>query len=104
MLTGEGHEGKIYELTGDAAITQPELAAEITAQSGTQVVFVSRSEQEYAKALEGFGLPAELAADLAQAGVAISQGALAETTDTLATLIGRPTTTLAQAVARALAK
>jgi len=104
VLTGEGHEGKVYELTGDVAITQTELAAEVSAQSGKPVVFAPLSEQEYAKALEGFGLPAELAAALAQADVAISQGALAETTDTLATLIGRPTTTLKAAVAQALGK
>ena len=104
VLTTEGHEGKVYELTGDVAITQAEFAAEISAQSGKQVVFTLLSEQDYAKALEGFGLPAAITGGLAQADVAISQGALAETTDTLATLIGRPTTTLAQAVARALAK
>jgi NAD(P)H dehydrogenase (quinone) len=104
VLTGEGHEGRIYELTGDAAITQAELAAEISAQSGRQVVFTSLPEQEYAKALEGFGVPAAITGDLAQADVAISRGALAETTDTLSTLIGRPATTLAEAVAQALGR
>lgn len=104
VLTGEGHEGEVYELTGDVAITQAELAAEVSAQSGKQVVFAPLTEQEYAKALEGFGLPAELAAALAQADVAISQGALAETTGTLAKLIGRPTTTVTEAVAQALGK
>jgi len=104
VLAGEGHEGEVYELTGDVAITQAELAAEVSAQSGKQVVFAPLPAQEYAKALEGFGLPAELAAALAQADVAISQGALAETTGTLAKLIGRPTTTVAEAVAQALGK
>ncbi len=102
VLTGEGHEGKVYELTGDVAIANAALAAEVTAQSGKQVGYASLPEQEYAKALEGFGLPAEVAADLAQADVAISQGALSAATDALSTLIGRPTTTVAAAVARAL--
>ena len=102
VLTGDGHEGKVYELTGDRAVSQAELAAEVSAQSGKPVVFAAMSEEEFQKALEGFGLPAELAAMLAQADTAISQGALAETTDTLSTLIGRPTTTLAEAVAQAL--
>jgi NAD(P)H dehydrogenase (quinone) len=102
VLTGEGHEGKVYELTGDVAIANAALAAEVTAQSGKQVAYASLPEQEYAKALEGFGLPAEVAADLAQADVAISQGALSGATDTLSTLIGRPTTTVAAAVAQAL--
>lgn len=102
VLTGENHQGKVYELTGDRAISQAELAAEVSAQSGKQVVFAPLPQEEYQKALEGFGLPAELAASLAQADTAISQGALAETTDTLSTLIGRPTTTVAEAVAQAL--
>ena len=102
VLTGEGHEGKVYELSGDVALANAALAAEVTAQSGKQVVYASLPEQEYAKALEGFGLPAEVAADLAQADVAISEGALSEATDTLSTLIGRPTTTVAEAVAQAL--
>ena len=104
MLTTQGHQGKVYELTGDVAITQPEFAAEISAQSGKPVVYTVLSKQEYAKALEGFGVPAARTGELAQADVAISRGALAETTDTLATLIGRPTTTLAEAVAQALGK
>jgi len=102
VLTGEGHEGKVYELTGDVAIANAALAAEVTAQSGKQVGYASLPEQEYAKALEGFGLPAEVAADLAQADVAISEGALSEATDSLSTLIGRPTTTVAAAVTQAL--
>ncbi|HWG26989.1 SDR family oxidoreductase [Actinospica sp.] len=102
VLAGEGHEGKTYELTGDVAVANAEIAAEVSAQSGKQVEYASLPEQEYAKALEGFGLPAELAAALAQADVAISRGALAETTDTLSTLIGRPTSTVAEAVAQAL--
>ena len=104
VLSGAGHEGKVYELTGDEALTPPEFAAEISAQSGKPVVYTVLSEQQYAKALEGFGVPAARTGELAQADVAISHGALAETTDTLATLIGRPTTTVAEAVAQALGK
>jgi len=102
VLTGEGHEGKVYELSGDVAIANAEIAAEVSAQSGKQVGYVTLPEQEYAKALEGFGIPAAIAVELAQADVAISAGALADATDTLKTLIGRPTTTVAEAVAQAL--
>lgn len=102
VLAGEGHEGKVYELSGDVALTNAQIAAEVTAQSGKQVSYASLPQQEYAKALEGFGLPSSIAADLAQADVAISEGALADATDTLSTLIGRPTTTIAAAVAQAL--
>jgi NAD(P)H dehydrogenase (quinone) len=102
VLTGEGHEGKVYELTGDTAITQADLAAEVTRQSGTQVGYVDLPQAEYHKALAGFGLPEFLAAALSDADVRIAGGALAATTGTLSELIGRPTTTVAEAVAQAL--
>lgn len=103
VLASEGHEGKAYELTGDVAITQAELAAEVSRQSGKEVRFQNLSEADYQKALEGFGLPPFLAGALAEADVRIAEGALAETTDTLAKLIGRPATTPAEAVEQALA-
>lgn len=104
VLTTEGHENKVYELTGDSAITLAELAAETGKQAGQDVAHVSLPQDEYQKALEGFGVPAFLAEMLADADAQISKGALADTTGTLSSLIGRPTTTTAQAVAAALAK
>ena len=104
VLTGAGHEGKVYELTGDAAITQAELAAEVSRQAGRPVHYVDQSQDEYRKTLEGFGLPEFLVLALADADARIAEGALATTTDTLATLLGRPTTTLAEAVSRALGR
>ncbi|HET9170913.1 MAG TPA: SDR family oxidoreductase [Actinospica sp.] len=102
VLAGEGHEGKTYELNGDVAVTNTEIAAEVSAQSGKPVAYAPMSEEEFAKTLEGFGLPAAFAGELAQADFAISQGALSETTGDLKALIGRPTTTAAEAVAQAL--
>ncbi len=102
VLTGEGHQGQVYELTGDVAITGAELAAEVSRQVGKEIGYVSLPEAEYAQALAGFGLPQFLAEALADADVRISEGALAATTDTLSTLLGRPTTTVAEAVAQAL--
>lgn len=104
VLTTEGHEGRVYELTGDTAITLADLAAETAKQAGKDVAHVSLPQDEYQKALEGFGLPGFLAEMLAEADVRISEGALADTTSTLSTLIGRPTTTVEQAVAAALAQ
>jgi len=104
VLTGDGHEGNAYELTGDVAITQAELAAEVSRQSGKDVRYQDLSEADYRQALEGFGLPPFLAEDLAEADARIAEGALAATSDKLAKLIGRPTTTLTEAVAQALAR
>jgi glycine/D-amino acid oxidase-like deaminating enzyme len=62
----------------------------------------SHLEADYATALEGAGLPKGLAAALASYDVSASQGALYGTERTLSELIGRPTTTLAVSVERAL--
>lgn len=102
-LTGTGHEGVTYELAGDHAWTLKELAAEVSHQSGKQVIYQDLPEAEYAKALVGFGLPEGLAAAIASWDVGASRGALFSEDKTLSRLIGRPTTPLQQAVAQALA-
>jgi NAD(P)H dehydrogenase (quinone) len=102
IATTEGHEGRVYELTGDRNFSYAEIAAEVSRQAGKDVAAVNLSPADYQASLEGFGLPAFLAEGLADADVKISQGALEETTDTLRTLIGRPTTSVADAVAEAL--
>lgn len=103
VLTTEGHEGKTYELTGDTAIGYAELAAEVSRQAGKEVVFANLPQADYQAALAGFGLPGFLAEMLAEADARIAEGALADTTDTLSTLIGHPTATVQEAVAAALA-
>jgi NAD(P)H dehydrogenase (quinone) len=104
VLTTEGHQGKAYELTGDTAVSYAELAAEVSRQAGKEVAFTNLPQADYQAALAGFGLPEFLAEMLAEADARISEGALADTTDTLATLIGHPTTAVGEAVAEALAK
>lgn len=102
-LTGEGHEGKTYELAGDDAHTLADLAAEISRQTGKTVPYKNLPEAEYAAALVGFGLPEGLAKAIAGWDVAgASKGALFDDGRQLSRLIGRPTTPLSAAVADAL--
>lgn len=103
VLTGQGHEGKIYELAGDTAYTLAELAAEISSQSGKSIGYRSIPEAAYAAALVKAGLPEGFAAALASWDVAASQGALFDDSRQLSALIGHPTTPLAQSVKAALA-
>lgn len=102
VATGTGHANTTYELAGDTAWTLSDLAAEVSAQSGSNVVYTDLPEAEYAKALAGFGLPEGLAAAIASWDVGAAQGALYSDDRTLSRLIGRPTTPLKQAVADAL--
>ncbi|WP_375689462.1 SDR family oxidoreductase [Pseudooceanicola sp. LIPI14-2-Ac024] len=103
VLTGSGHAGKTYELAGDGDFTLADLAAEITAQSGTPVVYTDLPAPEYAKVLEGVGLDAGLAGAIAGWDADAANGALQSDDGTLSRLIGRPTTPLSEVVKAALA-
>lgn len=98
-----GHENKVYELAGDTGFTGADLAAEVGRQAGKPVGYVNLPEADYAKALEGFGLPAEFAAILADSDAQTAKGALFDDSKTLSRLIGHPTTPLTATVAAALA-
>lgn len=99
VLTGSGHEGKVYELAGDEAWTMTDLAAEIARQSGKSIAYVNMPEKEYAAALLGLGLPEPLAHAFAGWDTAISKDDLLEEGHQLSTLTGKPTTPLSTIVA-----
>ncbi|MGG8083309.1 SDR family oxidoreductase [Klebsiella aerogenes] len=98
VIAGEGHAGKVYELAGDNAWTLSELAAELSKQSGKNVVYQNLSEADFAAALKNVGLPAGLADMLADSDTGASKGGLFDDSRTLSKLIGRPTTSLADSV------
>lgn len=102
VLTGSGHEGRTYELAGDESWTLTDLAAELSRQSGRQIVYRNLPEEDYAAALASFGLPAAAARAYAGYDVAASQGALFDDGHQLSKLIGRPTTPMSVSVAEAL--
>lgn len=99
VLTGQGHEGKTYELAGDTSWTLADLAAEISRQSGRAVAVRNLPEAEYASTLAGFGLPLPLAKSIAGWDTATARGALFDEGRQLSRLIGRPTTPLSATVA-----
>jgi NAD(P)H dehydrogenase (quinone) len=102
VLTGEGHEGKAYELGGDHSFTLPELAAEITRQTGTEVAYRDLPVEEYTQVLVGAGLPEQAAAVFADSDRGIARGELLVESGDLSRLAGRPTTSLADGLAAAL--
>jgi NAD(P)H dehydrogenase (quinone) len=104
VLAGEGHDNEVYELGGDQPFTMAELAAEVSRQSGKEVVYRDLPPQEYARALVGVGLPEGYAQVLAGCDVSVKEGKLLVETGDLGRLIGRPTTALADAVAAGLAR
>jgi NAD(P)H dehydrogenase (quinone) len=98
VLTGDGHEGATYEL-GGPSYTLAELAATITRVTGTTVTYQDLPEAEYAATLrEHAGLDEGTAAFVAGLDAAIARGELDVPTTDLETLLGRPTTALADAI------
>ncbi|MFD9971639.1 SDR family oxidoreductase [Streptomyces sp. NPDC059011] len=103
VLTGEGHLGQAYELSGDTAWSQAEYAAEVAKQSGREIVHRNVAAETRLQILTGAGVPAPFAAILVDVDRAVERGLLARGDGDLARLIGRPTTPLAETVATALA-
>jgi NAD(P)H dehydrogenase (quinone) len=102
VVAQDGHAGKVYELGGDEAFTMAELAAEVSRQSGREIAYADLPAEEYVKVLVGAGLPEAFAGILADSDVGVSRGELYTDSKDLSTLIGRPTTPLADALAPAV--
>jgi NAD(P)H dehydrogenase (quinone) len=104
VLAGTGHAGRAYELGGDRAFTMAELTAEISAQTGRDVSYRDLPVAEYAQVLVGAGLPEPAAGILADSDRGLARGDLLVQGGDLRRLIGRPSTTLRDAVADALSR
>ncbi|MFE3524036.1 SDR family oxidoreductase [Streptomyces sp. NPDC059161] len=103
VLTGDGHLGRAYELSGDVAWSLAEYAAEVAAASGKAISYTPLTPEAHLAVLTGAGVPAAFAEILVDVDHAIERGLLAATSGDLARLIGRPTTPLAASVRAAVA-
>ncbi|MEU3094905.1 SDR family oxidoreductase [Streptomyces sp. NPDC006967] len=102
VLTGEGHENKTYELGGDEAWSFAEYAAELSRQTGREIVYNAVTPEALTGILAGAGVPGPMAAVLAGLDVSIEKGELVVDSGDLSRLAGRPATPIAEAVAAAL--
>ncbi|MBS2532781.1 SDR family oxidoreductase [Catenulispora sp. NF23] len=102
ILSTEGHVGKVYDLAGDEAFTMAELAATVADRTGRPITYTDLPAEQFAAALAGAGVPADVAHVLADADLGLGRGELFSDSGDLSRLIGRPTTTLAAAIEEAL--
>ncbi|MEU6969206.1 SDR family oxidoreductase [Kitasatospora aureofaciens] len=102
VLLDGSEQNRAYELSGDAAWSLPELAAELTKASGEPVGHRDVTPAEHLDVLVGAGLPQGFAEALVDVDAGIARGELAGTSGDLARLIGRPTVPLAESVRAAL--
>ncbi len=103
VLTGNNHEGKVYELAGDEAYTLTEFAAAISKHSGKTIPYNNLPEKDYAALLQSFGLPEMFAQAIASWDTSASTGDLFDDSRQLSTLIGRATTPMSVTVQETIA-
>jgi NAD(P)H dehydrogenase (quinone) len=94
--------GKTYELAGNHPWTMAEFAEEVSRQAGKPVQYVNQSESDYAKTLEGVGLPPPVASMLASTSYLAGHGELYSESKDLSELAGRPSTPIGETIADAL--
>ena len=101
VLLSDDAAGQVYELGGDDAFTLAELASTIAEVTGKPVAHHDLSGEQHRELLLGAGLPAAVADVFADIDRGIANGDLHVTTGDLGRLLGRPTTTLDEAVRQA---
>jgi uncharacterized protein YbjT (DUF2867 family) len=88
VLTGSGHEGRSYVLTGAQAITYEQAARELSAASGRPIALDDVADDVARHAMLDEGHPPWLVDNFIRLFGYLRQGAAARATDTLASLTG----------------
>jgi NAD(P)H dehydrogenase (quinone) len=88
-LTGEGHEDRVYDITGPELVTQAQFAALISDITGRPVTAVAIDDDEATRNLTAVGVPADAAMAYASFGTAIREGVLDVVSTDVETLTGR---------------
>ncbi|GAA5056004.1 NAD(P)H dehydrogenase (quinone) [Thermocatellispora tengchongensis] len=95
VLTQDGHEDRVYDVTGPEALTAADLAALAGEVGGRPVEPVALDDDAMAAGLRAAGAPEEAAELVVSFGAATRLGFLAHVSSTVADLTGRPATPLA---------
>jgi NAD(P)H dehydrogenase (quinone) len=101
VLIGEGHENKIYELSGKL-LTQNELASALGEVLGKEVLVQQVNDATYADILKGVGVPDFVVPILAAIQQGIREGTLEIASDDFEKLLGRPATPIREALAQVI--
>src|SRR6478609_1760313 len=102
VLTQLISENKTCELAGDQSFSMAELASEVSRQIGRVIPYQNLAREDYAAILLGLGLPQMTVDVIVDADAKAIRGDLDSPSRDLSGLIGRPTTTLSDAVSSAL--
>jgi len=90
VLTGSGHEGKSYILTGPEAISFHDVAATFSEVLGKEVNYVSVPGEAALQSMVGMGFPEWIAKGYVELSEGFSEGFANRATDNVPTLAGHP--------------
>ncbi len=99
-LTGPGHEGKIYPLTGPEALSMAEVAERLSAATGRTIRYVNVPPEAAKQAQLAAGVPPYLADALVELFAERRNGKEAQVWPDIETIIGRRPTSFAEFAAR----
>jgi uncharacterized protein YbjT (DUF2867 family) len=88
-LTEPGHVGRVYEVTGPRLLSFHDVAAELSAATGRDIVYVPTTPEEYVAAAVRAGVPVDEAEMLAALFAHIFDGHNASLAHGVAELLGR---------------
>lgn len=95
-LTGNGHDGRTYQLTGPQAITFDDVAEQLSTVLGRPIGFVPVPDDDAVAALVSAGTPQWFATNVVAQFRLLRQGTQTQVQDSVATLTGRQPRPVAQ--------
>jgi uncharacterized protein YbjT (DUF2867 family) len=98
VLTGDGHEGKSYILTGPEAISMHDVANTFSKVLGKKVTYVSVPGEAALQSMLSMGFPEWIARGYGELMAGFSEGFANRATDNVATLSGHPARSIEQFV------
>ncbi|MCR6481844.1 NAD(P)H-binding protein [Amycolatopsis sp. OK19-0408] len=98
VLTTDGHDGRVYDITGPEALTYAEAADRFSAVLGKPVRYLGPPDEEARAAMLARGLPEFQADALIEVARAYRHGGAERVTPVVGELTGRPATTFEEFV------
>lgn len=102
-LTQDGHEGKVYEVTGPELLTFKEAVFVISKAIDRPICYAEVSMRDYAEALTQYGVPAEVILLITYLFTEVLDGRNAHVTDGVKQALGREATSFAEFARKAAA-
>ncbi|NRD77058.1 SDR family oxidoreductase [Bacillus sp. BRMEA1] len=99
VLTGNGHENTVYELSGPL-LTQEELASALGAVLGKEIPVQQVGDEKYAEIMKGFGLPDFVIPIVVGIQDSIRNGSLEVESNDFEKVLGRPVTPIKEALSQ----